>query len=240
MENNIDSSRLKNDPDLIPLLDKGATLLACLCFAHWVRGFEPIDIGLYFKLSEEEVEDNIALVKQLLPSDVLEAQIQIRAEIKAIQKRTEERSRRWSKDLNLSAKEILARGQNPAHLLRKFREEISTDIPSQIKDLRTKDGPTSINEEAADRSLEGDLQKITRLRNEATNLNQPPAGGATLEPDANKGKGIEKRRKQRRITIRLESGVLEKLQMHIQGSDLDISKTIRSAIRQYLEANTEA
>jgi hypothetical protein len=241
MENNIDSSRLENDPDLIPLLSKGATLLACLCFAHWIRGFEPTDIGLFFKLSEEEVGINIAHVKQLLPSEILASQIQIRDEIKAIQKRSEERKQESSKGSALSVEDLMERGQNPAYLLRKLREEINENISIQVEELRFRDGTHNIHERADDGSLENDLSRISKLRmktDSETGKSGRPLGNETRKSNDDKAISNDRKKnlKVKRITIRIDTIILEELQKHIHNADLDVSKAVREAIVQYLEA----
>ncbi len=247
MTNEIDAFRLDKDPELKPLLGKGASLIACLCFAHWIRGYEPSDIGPFFELSVDEAESNIALVKQLLPHEVLSSQIQIRDEIKAIQAQTEERGRGWSKDAASSAKELIDQGRNPGHILKKLHEEISSDIPVQVVELLKENKHAAINNNEVDLAVR-DSELIAEMRakdkqpvksimtgKQCKRSNSKPDFPGTNIPIE---KAPEAKRKgncaEKRITFRLDDTLYQKIQIHCHEIGIDLSALIRTAIVQHM------
>jgi predicted DNA-binding protein len=249
MENKICSNQLDKDPELKPLLGKGASLLACKCFAHWIRGFSPTHIGLFFGISTEEVESNIALIKQLLPSDVLASQVEIRNEILTSQERTREIAQDYTSDLSLSAHTLLKRGKNPANVLRKIREELTAEIPSQIAALRKQNNQASIDEDAVDLA-ERDNQLVLKLRardkgpaKTIMSENRIRHESKSAPPEQNilatNGQDQKPGRKKtdRRITSRMPPGLYEKLRKHSRDTGLDLSTVIREAVSQYLQGD---
>jgi hypothetical protein len=251
MEKNIDSSRLDNDPELKPLLGEGASMLSCLCFAHWVRGFSPTQIGLYFMISVEEVESNLALIKQLLPSEVLASQIEIRNEIIAIKARMQEPAQGALNDLSLPAETLLKRGQNPANVLKRFREEISAEVPSRIAALRKQNDLASIDEKVVDLAPEDLSRLVTALRREDERpakrimteshvRHEPdpafPKRNSPAEPDLDQKAGGD--RTDRRITVRLNPDLHEKLQRYSNDLGIDLSSAVRTALSQFLDGDT--
>jgi hypothetical protein len=250
MQNDTDASMLDNDPELKLLLDKGASVLACRCFAHWIRGFEPARIGLFFKISEEEVESNIALVKRLLPNEVLASQVQIRNEITAAKFRRQETAGELSNDLCMQAEVILKHGRNPAHILKRYRESVGAEDPTRITALRKQNNHASINENAVDLTPEDEGRLLAELRGREKKPAQkvviigyprperkpssPEQKGCTINSPDQKPRG---NRTDRRVTLRLNPNLYGRLEKHSQDIGVDLSSVVRAAIANYLSGD---
>jgi hypothetical protein len=231
------------DSDLVPFLDReGVSLQEIRCYHHWRRGSSEADLASYIGISIKAAEAGIIHIQQTVPRETLDRNISLRNEILAINIRSEKRQKQFEESFSKSAKSYIEDGCNPVHVLQNYRKAISEDY-SVIEELRVKDGTTSIHEKNDGGSLENDLQKITQLRNQdegKTHTNRQPREKVLRESEAEgKGEDSRKKRKKERITIRIENVILEKLQKHTQSSDLDLSKLVRNAIAQYLEANSE-
>jgi HD superfamily phosphohydrolase len=207
-------------------------------------GSDDHQIAAFFYVSTEEIQTDLAHIKGLLSEEMIALHIREREEIRAAAERSKRLREELSEDLLLPIDELFRRGIDPALVLRRYREAVNGDL-IEIETLRSKDASPAIDKKADVHALEDDLQCISRLRNEdkkQTKSNEPTSKGlARLSAIDNKISQIDsKRRKQRRLSIRIDNNMIEKLQEHARKPHSDLSRLVRSAIEQYLESCNRA
>ena len=204
-------------------------------YAHWRTGFTEAQIAEYFKINIEEVESDIAAVMLKMPSKVLASDTDVRNQIMAVTSKTEQILSRFREDLSQSAKAYIATGINPAQILHQYREVGPED--NMIEALRTRDRNPQGKTDMDDIALSTGDETILNLRREARDkspaLREPVNTGNRKNPIKNK----RKEPKQRRMTLRIEAGILDMLIRQTNRSGQNLSKLVRSAISQYLRAN---
>jgi hypothetical protein len=252
MENDIDYSGLEFDPELQPLLYlEGITLDSLRCYTHWMRGYSEAQIARFFKITTEEAETGIALVKRLLPADELAQHVEDRNAIIDIQKRSADRDRNFGECLTRSADSFLKSRQNPASALREFREFIAADTSDLIPELRKRDGQIC-NEKEDERSRQAESQLISELRRADKKASKkdipisnfypkleslfPMKETKPTQPDPDRKS--RKNQTDKRITIRLDQALQEKVQKYRQNTGIELSMLVRRALSQFLQADT--
>lgn len=219
---------------------------ACSVYSHWMVGSDDRQIAAFFNVSTEEIQADMAHIKELLSEEMIALHIRERDEIRESEERSKKLRQELAEDLSLPIDELIRRGVDPARVLRRYREAVSGDI-REIETLRSNDAEPPIDEKADESALEDDLQRISMLRNdgkEQTESNKPTSKETARISltDNNKYKtdGNGKRRKQRRLSIRIENILIDKLQEHARKPHSDLSRLVRSAIEQYLESSSKA
>jgi hypothetical protein len=217
---------------------------ACTAYSQWMANYDEIQIAAFFNVSIEEIRADLSHIKTMLPEKAVQLHIREREEIRESLDRSRKVREEIAVDLSLPVDVLLERGINPAQVLKRYRATVSGDF-GEIETLRAKDAGPLIDEKAEEHALKDDLQHISRLRNEEkkqTKRNRPTSKETARISaiDNGKCKPDGKRRKQRRLSIRIEAVTLEKLQKHIENSGLNISKIIRDVIDRFLESSTEA
>jgi hypothetical protein len=234
------------DSDLVLLQGKDGITLPILQLYHaWRRGICEEDIAI----PASEHAASIEKVKRLLPEKTLQTDIHLRNEIIESQVRMKKIAQGESQDTQLTADALLKRGQNPGHWLRKLREEISEDLSVQVDDIRRESVHASTNEPTIDLAAH-DSRLAMALRERDKKPTKPimPENPAKYEypcdpteQNAQATNDQEQKprdiRTDRRITVRLDQALHDKIRQHSQDAGVEMSMVVRRALSQFLEGD---
>jgi hypothetical protein len=166
---------------------------ACQAYSQWLVNYDEPQIAVFFKVAVTETKADLAYIRALLPEEAITLHIRERNEIRASRERSKRVHDEIAADLSFPAKTLLERGQDPADVLRRYREATEYEAPADLKsglpdernsytckdgkegeitedpipvrELRRQNSQTSIDESAGD-IAERDNQRIAVLRNE--------------------------------------------------------------------------
>jgi predicted DNA binding CopG/RHH family protein len=255
MNNNDDivyCEELGIDADLKSLLDiEGVSILVLRCFGLWRRGFSEESIAEFFKITVADATAYIERIKRLVPAKRLALDIEDRNTILAYKAREQETDRSLANDLSLSANELLVRGIDPVSVLKRYRMEIAAENSSPISTLRKKDLEIGyVHEKTAENELQETRQLVTALRER----DSKPAkvimteNHVRREPDptpiqqneptkfdiGQKCRSKKTAKTDRRVTVRLDPDLFEKVHRHCNDLGMDLSTAVRMALAQFL------
>ena len=159
------------DPTIRPLLGLRNTgypfhMRACASYSQWLKAYDADRIAWFFDISVEAAEADIDHIKRLLSDGTISLHFRERREVQAAKERSENACQKLANDLSLSADALIARGQNPINVLKRFREAMTAEDPRLITELRKQNSRVAIDEVAVDLT-ERDNQLIAALRREA-------------------------------------------------------------------------
>ncbi len=181
---------LKTGPE--PLLHRGETEYphhkrACRVYSQWTAGYNEEEIGRFFGITPEDVEQDVQHIAGILPTRVVIAHNNDRGRI-LIQRAEAEKYRRLLREaLATSVSEYLASGVAPTGPLKEYREAVGmTEKPGGISLTLTQN--TAVQKNSAGITSAEDLfrrvlAKIQREK-EATLASAEPEtpGGNELRP----------------------------------------------------------
>ncbi len=256
VDENNSSSDFGVDPDLLNLLgDGGITLRDLECVHDWRRGFDEERIAAFYEITVPEVKAGIERIVKKLPESTVRLDTELRDQIVANNARMKRNDRELSGNLELSADTLLQNGKNPIQILKRYREALTEEDTNLIEILRQADKGIDDVGESADPTLEREARLIEELRqqekipkinavsNRSISQNSEDSrsriAGNKLAGIGDPKKNNRWDRRSKRITVRIENALLERIQKHTHNDGYDLSKLVRVAINQYLESSAE-
>jgi hypothetical protein len=213
-------------------------------------------------LRHEETKADSQFIKAL-PEENVALNIKEEDEIRAANEGSKKMREELAADLSLPVDVLLKRGINPAQVVNRYREAVREDFgviedlrakddaeePNRITELRERNRQASINEDAVDLAAR-DSQLIAELREKdekpvmnimtekqwerrEPRLNLPSTNRPIKMTPNRKREG---KTKGKRLTIRLDDSLYEKVQRHCIEAGIDLSFLLRSAIVQHLDS----
>lgn len=237
------------DADLEPLLVRdGVNLLSLQVIGHWRRGFTEEEIGEYFDTNPKEVESMVSLVQGLVPPERLALDQKNRDEILKIKSESIELNEKFKKSLAKSPEAHMQEGRNPASVLKQFRESIAAGEPSVISGLR-EESNIEIIEKLYENNLAEEDQLIAELRradqkpskkmkNDVRHEIVPAPLGQNMQTTSRLNRKPQKVHPDRRVTVRLDPDLHDRLHQFSQDLGIDLSTVVREAIARHLEGES--
>jgi hypothetical protein len=212
-------------------------------------GYDELEISAHCKVSVEEIQADLAYIRSLLPEETVALNIGERNEILEAKVRSKKMREELAADMSLSAKELIRAGKNPIGILRKYREAVTAEDPSSlIPELRQENIRTSVKENTDDLTPKQQKQFIAELRERdrkpaKTIMSENPARYEypcdPTEQNAHATDDQEQKprdsRTDRRITVRLDPALYDKIRQYCQDAGVELSMAVRRALRDFLE-----
>lgn len=167
----IDYYGLGIDPSIRPLLSLQNTEYphhsrACQAYSQWMKDYDEQEIAAFFKVSVEEACADLEHIRALLPVELIALHVRERDELYNAKEKWQKVHDELANDLSLPIDELIAQGKNPADVLRRYREAVDWEAPSDTpSDLDELD--SNISRNAKERQITEDPNKINDLRRQS-------------------------------------------------------------------------